>query len=73
LLEVARRIGGPVRALLRRRGTPFAELGLDDPAKSEDELLDAIALHPILIERPVVIAAKGVAICRPPETVLTLL
>jgi arsenate reductase len=61
------------RQLLRRKGTPYDELGLDDPAKTDDELLDAILAHPILMERPVVITGKGVRVCRPAETVLDLL
>ena len=61
------------RQLLRRKGTPYDELGLDDPAKTDDELLDAILAHPILMERPVVITAKGVRVCRPADTVLDLL
>ena len=63
---------GP-RDLLRRRGTPFDELGLDDPGKSDDALIDAILAHPILIERPVVVGPRGAAICRPPERVHDLL
>ncbi len=73
LLELARRMGQPVRSLLRRNGTPYDELGLDDPALSDDALLDAVAAHPILINRPIVATPKGVRLCRPPETVLELL
>ena len=58
---------------LRRRGTPFEELGLDDASKSDEDLLDALGAHPILMERPVVVTAKGVRVCRPAETVLELL
>jgi arsenate reductase len=61
------------RLLLRRRGTPFDELGLDDPAKSDDQLIDAILAHPILMERPVVVTGKGVRLCRPAEKVMELL
>jgi arsenate reductase len=53
--------------VLRRRGTPYDELGLGDPAKSDDALIDAIAAHPILLERPVVVGPRGVRLCRPPE------
>jgi arsenate reductase len=61
------RMGMTPRALLRRRGTPFDELGLDDPAKTDDELLDAMLAHPILMERPVVVTERGVRLCRPVE------
>ena len=63
----------PVRELLRRKGTPFEELGLDDPKWTDDELIDFIVEHPILLQRPVVVTKKGVKLCRPPETVLELL
>jgi arsenate reductase len=66
-------MGMTPRQLLRRRGTPFDELGLDDPAKTDDQLIDAILAHPILMERPVVVTAKGTAVCRPAEKVLALL
>jgi len=61
------------RQLLRRRGTPFDELGLDDPAKTDEQLIDAILAHPILMERPVVVTGKGVKVCRPAEKVMELL
>lgn len=67
------RMGMTPRQILRRRGTPFDELGLDDPAKTDDELLDALAAHPILMERPVVVTPRGVRVCRPAETVQALL
>jgi len=67
------RMGIGPRQLLRRRGTPFDELGLDDPAKTDAELIDAILAHPILMERPVVVSPKGAKICRPAETVEALL
>jgi arsenate reductase (glutaredoxin) len=63
---------GP-RAILRKKGTPYEELGLDDPAKTDAELIDAILAHPILIERPIVATAKGARICRPIESVDELL
>jgi arsenate reductase len=63
---------GP-RLLLRRRGTPFDELGLDDPAKTDEQLIDAILTHPILMERPIVVTGKGVKVCRPAEKVMDLL
>jgi arsenate reductase len=64
LVDLLGRMGLPPRALLRRRGTPYQELGLDDPGKSDDELIDAIVAHPILMERPVVVAPRGVRLCR---------
>ncbi len=63
----------PVRALLREKGTPFAALGLSDPALTDDQLLDAMMTHPILINRPIVVTPKGVRLCRPSELVLGLL
>ena len=73
LQDLVRRMGIPLRAVLRQKGTPFAELGLEDPALSDDALLDAIAQHPIRINRPIVVTPKGVRLCRPSETVLDLL
>lgn len=67
------RMGIPVRDLLRRKGTPYDELGLDDPALTDDALLDAMIAHPILINRPIVVTGKGVKLCRPSETVLDIL
>lgn len=67
------RMGIPVRALLREKGTPYAELGLADPALTDDQLLDAMMAHPILINRPVVVTPLGVKLCRPSETVLEIL
>lgn len=73
LVALLAKMGVPVRAILRKKGTPYAELGLDDPAKSDDELIEAILAHPILIERPIVVTAKGAKICRPVDTVRELL
>jgi arsenate reductase len=70
---LARRAGIPVRALLREKGTPFAALRLGDPALGDDELLDAVAAHPILLNRPLVVSPRGVRLCRPSEAVLDLL
>ncbi|TNC10212.1 arsenate reductase (glutaredoxin) [Methylobacterium terricola] len=67
------RAGLSVRDVLRRKGTPFAELGLDDPGLGDDQLLDAVAAHPILLERPLVESPRGVRLCRPSERVLDLL
>lgn len=73
LQDLVQCMGIPLRAVLRQKGTPFAELGLDDPALSDDALLDAIEQHPILINRPIVVTPKGVRLCRPSEMVLDLL
>ena len=61
------------RELLRRRGTPYDELGLDDPALTDADLVDAMVAHPILMNRPVVVTSKGARLCRPSEVVLQLL
>ncbi len=71
--DLAARTGQPLRDLLREKGTPFAELGLDDPGLTDDQLLDAIAAHPILLNRPIVVTPRGVKLCRPSEAVLDLL
>ena len=73
LVELIKAMGIPVRALLRERGTPYAELGLGDPKWSDDELIDFMLAHPILINRPIVVTPKGARLCRPPEAVLELL
>lgn len=73
LLDLIGRMGVPVRALLRRKGTPYDELGLDDPALTDDRLLDAMMAHPVLIERPIVVTPLGVKLCRPSEAVLDIL
>ena len=70
---LAERMGGEVRDLLRERGTPYAELGLGDPALTDDQLLDAIQAHPILLHRPIVSSPLGARLCRPVDTVLELL
>ena len=67
------RMGVPVRAVLRRKGTPYDELGLDDPALTDEALLDAMMAHPILINRPIVVTPLCVRLCRPSETVLDIL
>ena len=73
LLELVRQMGGRLRDVLRRKGTPYDELGLDDLALTDEELLDAIAAHPILIERPIVVTPLGTRLCRPSELVLDIL
>src|ERR1700678_369023 len=73
LLELIGAMGITVRALLREKGTPYAELGLADPKWRDDELIDFMLAHPILINRPIVQKSKGTKLCRPSETVLDLL
>jgi arsenate reductase len=73
LAELIARAGITPRALLREKGTPFAELGLADLALSDDALLDAMMAHPVLINRPLVVSPRGVRLCRPSEAVLDLL
>jgi arsenate reductase len=73
LIELIKAMNIPVRALLREKGTPYAELGLADPKWSDDELIYFMPKHPILINRPIVVSAKGVRLCRPSETVLEIL
>ncbi|MGP9804665.1 arsenate reductase (glutaredoxin) [Paracoccus sp. NSM] len=72
LRDVLARLDLTARGLIRRKGTPFADLGLGDPDLSEDALIAAMAAHPILIERPVVLAAHGAVLCRPKERVFDL-
>ena len=73
LLELLALMKISPRELLRRKGTPYDELGLDDPALSDDELINAMMAHPILINRPIVVTDKGAALCRPSERVFELL
>ena len=73
LKELIASMGIPVRTLLREKGTPYAELGLDDPKWSDEQLLDFMMAHPILINRPIVVTPKGVRLCRPSEAVIELL
>ena len=61
------------RDLLREKGTPYVELGLDDLSLTDDALINAMLQHPVLINRPIVVTAKGVKLCRPSELVLALL
>jgi arsenate reductase (glutaredoxin) len=73
LLALIEAMGIPVRDLLRIKGTPYAELGLDDPSLDDAQLIDAMLAHPILINRPVVVTPLGTRLCRPSEAVLDLL
>lgn len=73
LIDLIARMGIPVRALLRRKGTPYDELGLDDPKWTDNALIDQMLAHPILINRPIVVTPLGVKLCRPSETVLDIL
>jgi arsenate reductase (glutaredoxin) len=73
LAELIKAMGIPVRALLREKGTPYAELGLADPEWMDEQLLDFMLAHPFLINRPIVETPKGVRLCRPSEKVLGIL
>ena len=73
LEDLIQRMGMPVRDLLRRKGTPYEELGLDDPALTDSQLIDAMMAHPILINRPIVVTPLGGKLCRPSELVLDIL
>ena len=66
-------MGVPVRAVLREKGTPYAELDLGNPKWSDDDLIGFMLQHPILINRPIVVTPLGTRLCRPPETVLQIL
>lgn len=73
LVELIGRMGISPRDLLRRKGTPYDELGLDDPKFTDDQLIAMMLEQPILINRPIVVTPTGVKLCRPPETVLDIL
>jgi arsenate reductase len=73
LLWLISEAGLRVREAIRKKGTPYAKLDLDNPALSEEALIDAMLAHPILINRPFVATAKGVRLCRPSEVVLDIL
>lgn len=73
LIQLIRDAGLTVRDALRQKGTPYAELGLDNPQLSDDLLLDAMLAHPVLINRPFVVTSTGVRLCRPSELVLDIL
>jgi arsenate reductase len=73
LSELVAHIGVPVRDLLRTKEALYQELGLDNPAVSDAQIILAVAEHPVLLNRPIVVTPKGAKLCRPPETVLELL
>ncbi|MCB4861154.1 arsenate reductase (glutaredoxin) [Sphingobium sp. PNB] len=73
LIEMIERAGMTPRALLREKGTPYADLGLGDDTLSDETLIDAMMVHPILINRPLVVTPLGVRLCRPSEAVLDIL
>jgi len=73
ILGLVRRMDVPLRSLLREKGTPFVELGLGDPDLTDDQLLDAVEAHPLLLNRPIVVSPLGVKLCRPSEAALDLL
>ena len=73
LADLIKRMGMKPRDILRVRGTPAEELGLTKPGVTDDAILDAMVAHPILVERPIVVSSKGVALCRPVEKVKALL
>jgi len=73
LLELIAAIGKPVREVMRTKEEIYSNLGLDDAKWSEDELVDFMLAHPIMINRPIVVTAKGTRLCRPSEEVLEIL
>jgi arsenate reductase (glutaredoxin) len=73
LAKLIRAMGIGPRALLREKGTPYKELGLDEDKWSDDELIDFMIAHPILINRPIVVTERGTRLCRPSEIVLEIL
>jgi len=73
LIAMIKAAGLTVREAIRQKGTPYAELGLDDEKLTDDELLDAMLRHPILINRPFVVTERGTRLCRPSEAVLDIL
>ncbi|MCC7257983.1 MAG: arsenate reductase (glutaredoxin) [Gammaproteobacteria bacterium] len=73
LVELIRAAGITVREAVRQKSAPYDELGLADPALTDDQLLDAMMAHPILIHRPFVVTDRGTRLCRPAETVLELM
>ena len=72
-VELLRRMDIPLRHALRRKGTPYDELGLDDPRWDDDRLIELMLRHPVFLNRPIVATPLGVRLCRPLETVLSIL
>lgn len=73
LTALVAQIGLPVRELLRSKEAAYQELDLDNPALTDAQLIAALAAHPVLLNRPIVVSPKGARLCRPPETVLELI
>jgi arsenate reductase len=73
LVDLIKQAGLSVRGAVREKGTPYFELGLDNPATTDEQLIDAMLAHPILINRPFVVTPAGVRLCRPSELVLDIL
>jgi len=73
LVELIAAMGVPVRSVLRQKGTPYDELKLDDPAWTDEQLIDYMVQHPILMNRPIVVTPLGTRLCRPSEAVLDIL
>ena len=73
LVELVAQLAIPMREILRQKGTPYDELKLDNPALSDDALIDAMVAHPILMNRPIVVTPLGARLCRPSEAVLDIL
>jgi arsenate reductase (glutaredoxin) len=71
--DILARMHAGLRTILREKGTPYAELGLGDATLTEEALLDALIAHPVLLNRPIVVTARGAKLCRPAELVLDLL
>jgi arsenate reductase len=73
LVELIGALGLPVRSVLRQKGTPYDELKLDDPKWTDEQLIDFMVSHPILMNRPIVVTPRGTRLCRPSEAVLDIL
>ncbi len=73
LAALVKKMGVPVRDVMRQKEAVYQQLGLDDPALSDAALIDAMVAHPVLINRPIVVTLKGARLCRPPEAVMDLL
>jgi arsenate reductase len=73
LVELIAAMGAPVRSVLRKKGTPYDELKLDDPIWTDEQLIDSMVAHPILMNRPIVVTPMGTRLCRPSQTVLDIL